>query len=238
MEVNEKTLDNNAGLPYDAFLSYNSKDVLLAEKLSRRIRRYVPPKRAGLGEKKLEIFRDIERLTSSDDLNYTLREKVLGSRYLILLCTPNTTNSLWINEEVKIFLEKNKAKSIIFVLARGELNSCLPKVLRTSEPDQEKPGGPLYINIIDAGRKKFRNESLRLIAALYGVEFNLLLREDEARRRRTIRQLTISLVLFLLLVFSIFLVFSVEPVYWKQIEEPEVAGPIILLICFLFRKLQ
>ena len=61
---------------YDAFISYSHADQALAERLSGRIRRYRPPKALGLGRRRLQVFRDVERLTTGADLSQVLAERI------------------------------------------------------------------------------------------------------------------------------------------------------------------
>lgn len=75
---------------YDVFVSYSRKDFDFAQKLSQRIERYIPPKSTGLSKRRLQVFIDAKRLTASSDLAGNLKEKVLASKYLVLVCSPNT----------------------------------------------------------------------------------------------------------------------------------------------------
>ena len=66
----------SAGFECDAFISYNHMEKLLAERLSRRIRRYRPPRSLGpeLAKRRLVVFRDTERLTTKGELTDALLE--------------------------------------------------------------------------------------------------------------------------------------------------------------------
>lgn len=204
---------------YNVFLSYSSKDRAIAEKLSRRIRSYIPPVKTGLGKKKLSVFRDEERLTASGNLAEALKEKLNNSEFLVLICSPNAAGSPWVNEEVRFFAETQKKEHIIYCLYDGDLTNSLPPYLASAKDE------PLYINLRDKSHKNFRNQSLKLIAALHRVDFMTLLRDDEARRRRTTRQIAASALAFIFLLMSISFILSVEPTYWQRVEQPEEYGP-------------
>ena len=60
---------------FDAFISYRQQDKEIAEKLSRRLRRYRPPRISG-ATKKLQIFREVERLTTGASLDNLLVEQI------------------------------------------------------------------------------------------------------------------------------------------------------------------
>ena len=58
---------------YDVFISYSHTNAVLAEKVSKRIRRYQPPKQTKLKKRQLTVFRDVERLTASPLLSEELK---------------------------------------------------------------------------------------------------------------------------------------------------------------------
>lgn len=204
---------------YDIFISYSSKDIAIAEKLSKRIRNYLPPRGAYLGKKKIIVFRDVERLNTSSHLPDRLNEKLLSSQYLVLICSKYIPSSKWVNDEVKYFYEKRGLDSILFVLHDGVFEDCLPPFLA------EMNISPLYINLSKQSGKKFGSESLRLISAIYKVDFMVLLREDEKRSRRQKGVIVISSLLVGFLLFSVYLILSVSETYWNRIQQPEEYWP-------------
>src|SRR4051812_13691314 len=117
---------------YDVFLSYSHADKKFVEKLAKRIRRYVPPKKTGLNKRKLRVLRDVETLTDSPHLPDKLKEKLLASERLALVCTPDSAASVWVNDEVKIFAENRGRNFITFIRHKGELEKCLPPFLKDS----------------------------------------------------------------------------------------------------------
>ena len=49
------------------------------------------------------VFRDREELPGSSDLGDNISSALEGSRYLIVVCSPNAAVSRWVNEEIKTF---------------------------------------------------------------------------------------------------------------------------------------
>lgn len=211
MEDEEELLNN-------VFICYSSKDVAVVEKLSRRIRNYVPPKKTGL-KRKLKVFRDLEILTAAKNLSDALKKQLTNSRKLALICSPNTLKSEWVRTEISLFIEARGKENIIYVLVNGEWDE------KFSEETERQNGEPLFIDV----QKNFRRESLRLIAAIYGVDFKTLLREDERRRRRTIIQACASATVLALILTSFYLVSTVQPIFWNRIQQPEAFGSLSIV---------
>ncbi|MEO5684928.1 MAG: toll/interleukin-1 receptor domain-containing protein [Chitinophagaceae bacterium] len=204
-------------IKYDVFLSYSHADLAIAEMLSKRIRRFKIPARLKHSLTKLEIFRDIERLTAGSDLSGLLTEHLNSSRHLVLLMSSAAKKSTYVNNEVVAFLKTHELKSIIFVLVEGEFADNLPPAL------QDQKIEPLYIDLRNPDRKKIRYETLRLIAALLDVDFTLLSLEDLKYRRRK-RQLALAGLLTALIIAACsYLIISTEVYHWTIVSQPKQA---------------
>jgi len=197
----------------DAFLSYSHQDADVVERISRRIRTYRPPRRSGL-TRRLNVFRDVERLTAAPSLGGALVERVQAARHFVLCASPDAAASDYVDQEVAAFLADGDRARLLIVLLRGELAEALPPSL-TNLSDE-----PLYIDLRGADSRTFRLETLRLISALYGVDYNALRREDEIRRLR--RQVAGGVTggLLLLLVASGYLVAVTPAEAWRLIPQP------------------
>lgn len=205
---------------YDVFLSYSHVDAALAERISRRIRNYRPPRAAGLLRRKLEVFRDRERLTANPDLAQLLADTVGVSAHLVLLASPSAAQSEYVDKEVATFLDRKGLAGISVVACSGELPENLPPALRA------RVGEPLYIDLRETGRRTFRLETLRLIAALHGVDYSELRREDDLRRLRN-RMLAMAATVALAIgLGSAYLVNTTPAEAWEQVRQPATtAGP-------------
>ena len=205
---------------YDAFISYSHEHAAIAERLSRRIRSYRPPRATGLSRRRLLVFRDRERLTTSADLATALDRTVGASDHLVLLASPAAAQSRYVDQEVTAFLERQSESNISIVVCAGETPGNLPPALRTRMRE------PLYIDLRGSSRRAFRLESLRLIAALLGVDYARLRREDEARRfRRGVLAASATLLLGFTAA-SAYLVSTTPSEAWALVVQPATtAGP-------------
>jgi hypothetical protein len=200
---------------YDVFLSYSHKDAGIAELLSKRIRRYKIPSKLKTDKHRIDVFRDTERLTACTDLTHELINHLNSSNNLILLVSSSTKASDYVNKEIEAYLTTKKIESIIFVLLEGELFDNLPPIL------QNQPIEPLFINLVNFTKKKFNQESLRLIAAVLNVDFTQLSMEDLKYRRRRKQVISFSLIGSLILMFCAYLIVSTDIYHWKQINQPK-----------------
>lgn len=199
---------------FDAFISYSHANAPLAERISKRIRQYQAPRKANLAIRKLTVFRDVERLTSGSRLSDELKKNVMASRKLVLLASPDSAGSGYVDEEIGLFLEHNSIDSVIIVLVDGELAQSTPPAI------SGKVKEPLYVDLRETSTKAFRAESLRIIASLFDVDYAELQREDDALRRRQRSTWIAASMLAMLLVASLFLIFSVGPETWTKIPQP------------------
>ena len=97
---------------YDAFISYshNEKDAFAAEQLHKTLEHYHIPKRIqqSSGKKKIErVFRDREEMPISFNLASNIQEALEQSEFLILMCSPNSIKSEWVQREVETFLKSH-----------------------------------------------------------------------------------------------------------------------------------
>ncbi|MBQ6453449.1 MAG: toll/interleukin-1 receptor domain-containing protein [Coriobacteriales bacterium] len=171
---------------YIAFISYRHRplDMEVAKRLHKRIEHFIIPKDLRKdGQKKLGlVFRDQDELPISSNLSANIEEALDRSQFLIVVCTPETPKSKWVEREISYFLEHHDRDHVLAVLADG-----LPE---TSFPPQLMEGGiePLAANILaDNDRKRwklFRVESLRILASLVGCPFDALYRREQRYRRR------------------------------------------------------
>ena len=178
---------------YKAFISYRHKplDSEYAGKLHKRIERYVIPRdlRKG-GEKKLGlVFRDLEELPIADDLDENIRKALDNSEYLIVMCSPDTPGSVWVQREISYFLEHHGRNHVLACLVAGTPEESFPPQLteiRDESGNLMDIVEPLAANIAaDTAQKRnrlFRTESLRLLASLIGCPYDALYRREQRYR--------------------------------------------------------
>src|SRR5262249_46912424 len=92
---------------YRAFISYSHADRTWGDWLHRALESYRIPKRlhgttgrdGAIPTKLFPIFRDRDELSSAAELSEQIRSALRQSAYLIIICSPRSANSRWVNEE-------------------------------------------------------------------------------------------------------------------------------------------
>jgi hypothetical protein len=192
----------DAGFKFRAFLSYTPADQRTVAWLHKALESYRIPKdlqgtpgRDGPIPKQLfPIFRDRDELSSSPDLSRSIKEALQASAYLIVVCTPASAKSRWVNQEITEFIKLGRADRIYVLIVEGEpgespdQGGCFPPALRTrlgadgtivDDPSREVLAADLRPE--GDGRD---DAKLKLIAGLLGVPYNALRRREVAAARR------------------------------------------------------
>ena len=213
-----KVIQNEKKSSTRAFISHSRKDAQLAKQITRRINTYKPPKAAELGEQKIGAFLDVEGLKVGDSLSDRLKTEVLGSNFFVLLASPDSATSTWVEEETETFIKSKGMESVLPLLVRGTPETSFPPALSSAEP--------LFLDLRyprtwPLGSRRFRLDILRLIAALFGVEYKQLRRENERRRKLTQVMIAASIALSLLAFLAVYLVNTVPPKAWVQVPQPD-----------------
>lgn len=180
---------------YNAFVSYSHADRALGAKLFRRLDAYRTPKRlAGadavfgpVPEKLYPCFRDREELKAARDLRTILDNALQRSNHLVVLCSPAAARSRWVDHEIRSFSELGKSDRIHAVIAEGEPDEVMPPALRDV--------GLTTVLAADlrAAGDGFEVGTLKVIAAILGVEY-WQLRDRENARKRARRTVQLSIL--------------------------------------------
>ena len=109
---------------YIAFISYRHMplDIAVAKRLHQLIERYRIPAKlaAGRDSRRLgRVFRDQDELPVSSDLSASIYEALDHTQFLIVVCTPDTPKSIWVQRELSYFLEHHDRNNVLVVLADG-----------------------------------------------------------------------------------------------------------------------
>ncbi|NLG44575.1 MAG: toll/interleukin-1 receptor domain-containing protein [Phycisphaerae bacterium] len=145
---------SNERFEYYAFISYKHEDAKWAKWLQRKLETYRLPsairKEAPHLPKHLQpVFLDKTDITPGV-LDHSLRKELEDSRFLIVICSPRTARSEWVNKEVRHFVELGRADRIIPFIVAGEPHAaeptreCYPSALRELPREVlggEHPGG-------------------------------------------------------------------------------------------------
>jgi tetratricopeptide (TPR) repeat protein len=179
-------------MSYKAFISYSHQDSKWATWLHRSLERYrIDPKivsEFNLADGRLyPVFRDRSDLGTSPSLPLVIKEALSQSDSLIVICSPASANSAWVNEEAKEFIQLGKRDRIIFVLVDGEDSSnCFPPCLADDEP--------LAADVRDHADGKF-NALLKVISGMLQIPYDVLgQRELHRRRRQLVAVISLALI--------------------------------------------
>lgn len=198
---------------YKAFISYRHTplDMKVAKAVHTLVEQYRIPK--GLqkdGKNRLGlVFRDQEELPVSSNLSDDICNALDHAEFLIVICTPNTPKSIWVQREIEYFLSKHPREKVLAVLAEGEPYDAFPEKLRyTVDPEtgEKKDVEPLACDVRGKNDREvlanIKKESPRLFAAMLGCPYdNLVMREQKRKRKRLL--ITVSAILAIVLAFTI-----------------------------------
>lgn len=168
---------------YFAFISYSSKDKHWGRKLQQKLEGYRLParlrkKHGDLPARVYPIFRDDTDLSGAK-LRAALERELDDSQYLVVICSPKSASSDWVNEEVQYFIDRGKEDKILPFIVEGVPYSgdpeteCFPPALRNMKEE------PLGIDVRALGQ---RRAFLRLVSAMLHVRYDELLMRDTRRR--------------------------------------------------------
>lgn len=202
-------------MQYRAFFSYARADDKIANWLHKQLDGYRAPRSLAGTEGELgfvpatlhPIFRDRTDLEAGGHVDASLQAALEASQTLIVLCTPTSAKSRWVNREVEVFLELGREAAIFPVIAGGIPDSgdpateCFPPALRGKSllaadlREIKLPTGQL----VGDGREMGR---LKLIAGLLGVALDRLVQRERRRQRQTVAVLSFSALAFLVLAIA------------------------------------
>jgi len=137
-----------------------------------------------------KCFRDEDELAASPSLPESIQKALAQSRSLIIICSPQTLESTWVQREIETFVSLHGRDRVICVLADGDSTTSIPPLLKTRMvPDargimREMPAEPLAADLRPESKAKRKAELLRVIAAVAGCNYDDLRRRERSRRRK------------------------------------------------------
>lgn len=88
------------------------------------------------------VFRDEDSLAADAHLGEEIREALLGSKTMLVICSPRSATSPYVESEIKYFQELGRAERIITAIIDGEPHhaerECFPAPLRLSPREGSK----------------------------------------------------------------------------------------------------
>jgi len=98
---------------FDAFISYSHRqDLALGPALRAALERFAKP---WYRPRALRIFRDAANLSASVALWNSIEDALRSSRWFILLASPETARSEWVNREVRWWLDHRGTERLLLV---------------------------------------------------------------------------------------------------------------------------
>ena len=196
---------------YFAFISYSHRDEQWAQWLHKALETYRVPSRlvgqttaAGtIPRRLLPIFRDRDELASSSDLGRTVNAALAQSRNLIVICSPASAQSRWVNEEVLAFKRLRGGERIFCLIVDGEPDAtdlpgraaeeCFAPALRYTLGADGQPTAqrtePIAADARE-GKDGRGNAKLKLVAGMLDVGFDALKQRELQRRNRRLAIVT------------------------------------------------
>jgi len=190
-----------AGRHYRVFISYSHADTKWANWLMGKLEGYRVPARfhgraapiGVVGPRLAPVFRDRDELPTTSDLGETIRAALRESATLIVICSPSSAKSRWVQEEIVAFKRLHGARRVFAFIVAGEpkregaADDCFsPALRRELAPDGTLTGAPAEVVAADA-REHGDGKSaafIRLVAGLLGVGFDDLRQRELQRRNR------------------------------------------------------
>lgn len=119
-----------SAVDYDAFICYKHGplDSPAAKTLQNALERY---KGGKLFRQKpiRRVFLDEGELSSCADFGERIREALKNSAWLIVICSGDTKESPWVNDEIETFLEYHDMSHVLTVVTEGEPKEVFPEAL-------------------------------------------------------------------------------------------------------------
>lgn len=207
---------------YNAFISYKHSELdnRIASDIQHHLERFRIPRsiRKSSKVRKIDrIFRDKEELTLTSDLSTTIENALNNSEHLIVICSKETKNSVWVQREIEFFLKKHSHNDIMTVVTEGEPAEVVPEILQKKVVKTTDANGNSKFKTVPTeflacdyrgDIKQARKVELpRLVAAMLNCSYDDLVQRQKQYRKKKTRAI-ISIIGALLLTLTIFFAWS------------------------------
>jgi WD40 repeat protein len=181
---------------YAAFISYSHTDEAAAGWLHRRLEAYRVPaplvgsrgKYGAIPRRIGKVFRDREEFAAGGELKAEIRSALDRSDALIVMCSPRSAASVYVNDEVAYFLGREGETRIIPVILEGEPSACFPPALRDGA---ERLGADFR-----KGKDEREGGRLKVLAGLLGVGMDEIIQRERVAQRWRLRAAAAAVVVF------------------------------------------
>lgn len=157
---------------------------------------YTVSKKHGLPRRIGQCFCYLTDISLREELMQELEARLAESKYLIVLCSPRSAKSSFVNGGIERFIELGRRDSIIPLIVDGIPYSgdpdteCYPEALRKHFPKSSNPFEDhqiLGVNLHEEGlssRRAQQRAVVMVIARMLGLNFEDLWRRELKRRRQ------------------------------------------------------
>lgn len=169
---------------YYAFISYSRKDEKYAKWVQDKLESYKLPSRIAHDNPELKkgirpVFRDKTDL-GAGSLYDNLGKELAASQYLIIISSPSSASSDWVDKETREFLKTHTADHIIPFIVAGTPNSndeneCFNSAIKEIKPEI------LGVNIQEIGKQQALT---KVVAKLLNLSFDALWQRHKRREKR------------------------------------------------------
>ena len=186
---------------YFAFISFQSADAKEALWVQKAIENYRLPtavsKTRSLPKRMRPCFCYLNDINLSEELMMELKQRMEQSEYLIVICSPRSAKSSFVNGGIDYFVQLGRRDRIIPLIVDGLPYSgdpeteCFPEALRrhfpkSADPMQDHQILGVNVNEEGAGSRRWKRQRavLMVIARMLGLEFENLWNREVKRRKK------------------------------------------------------
>lgn len=190
---------------FRAFISYSHADKRWGIWLHGALEGYRIPRALGIGDRRLRpVFRDDAELAASADLGAAITDALSRSDAMIVICSPRSAQSHWVDKEIRQFQALGRGDRIFGLIVHGIPHdtraNCFPPAFDLPGEGEANAAEPLAIDLRAHGR---HDSLLKILAGLLRVDYDRLKRRD---RQRSIRRLVATTVA----VVAVFTIYSLS----------------------------
>ena len=206
---------------YDFFISYKHGDYdsKISGYIQKKLENYKIPKeiQKRSGKTKItKVFRDKEELSVTVDLSQEIEEQLKNTEYLIVMCSPASKKSRWVNQEVQTFIKHRGWEYVLPVLIEGEPCDAFPDILN----EREMLAADMRGKNFNEAKKKCNQEILRLIAPALGCSYDELRQRNKlyAARRMAAAALILSVTALGFGAYAWHQSVKIQENYWQKMK--------------------
>lgn len=203
---------NSPQYKYFAFISYNSHDTKWGKRLQRKLEGYRMPStlcsERGWKRKPINPVFFAPTDIQPGGLTKELQDRLLASRHLIVICSPNSARSEWVGREIEFFHSLGRTEQIHFFIVDGVPHSADPEK-ECFNPIVDKLGMPeilganIHEKVFALPWLNVERAYVQLISKLLDVEFDAIWHRHRRRLIQKIAAWTFAAIAMLMTIFCV-----------------------------------